>query len=131
MEVLILPHDIFYYLQERGEWLSKNNSLPNVVVGENYSSITLVQVKNEEDFALFFRNYIYDGDQNQMDDALKMQSIINKLKDDRPKGKTELKIIIDVLQSIRPKEASGFVERFFALGRTHVMISLIFQKESY
>lgn len=113
MEVLILPYDIFYYLQERGKWLSKNNSLPNVVVGENYNSITLSQVRNEEDFAAFFKNYIYDGDKNQMDNALKLQSVINKLKDDRPKGKTELKIIINILQSIRPKDACGFVERFF------------------
>lgn len=71
------------------------------------------------------------ADQNQMDDALKMQSIINKLKDDRPKGKTELKIIIDVLQSISLKKQAVSLKDFFALGRTHVMISLIFQKESY
>ncbi len=112
MEVLIHPFDIIYYLQERSVWVEKSNHLPNFVFGENESTTIIAKISNEADFANFFIHYIYDGEFNKQEDALRLLSIIENFRKNQIKKNPNYKNILDILQMVEPKIASAFMERF-------------------
>ncbi len=112
MNVLIHPYDIIFYLQERINWLKNNGSLPNLIVGENDNSTIIAKICDEESFATFFELYIYDGKINKKEDSLKLLSIINNFRKNQIKINNHYKIILNILQNISPRIATGFIERF-------------------
>ena len=57
MEVLVLPYDIFYYLQERSQWITDSGGLPHIVVGENENISIIANIKTEKDFANFCNSF--------------------------------------------------------------------------
>ena len=112
MEVLVLPYDIFYYLQERSQWLTNCGGLPHIVLGENENTSIIANIKSEKDFAYFFKNYTYDGNTSNRNNALKLLAIISTFREHQTKKDNQYKIILRLLQLITPKEATGFMERF-------------------
>ena len=112
MEVLILPNDIFYYLQERNKWLTNDGGLPHIVFGDNENLSIVAKIKTEKDFANFFKNYTYDGDTTDRDNALKLLAIIGAFREHQIKKDVQYKTILRLLQFIEPKGATGFMERF-------------------
>lgn len=112
MEVLVLPYDIFYYLQERSQWITDSGGLPHIVVGENENISIIANIKTEKDFANFFKSYTYDGDATNRDNALKILAIIGSFRERQVKKSAQYKTILRLLQLIAPKDATGFMERF-------------------
>lgn len=111
MEIVAHPYDIIFYLQERSRWLN-HGSLPNFIFGDNENSSIIAHIESERDFAEFFGLYIYDGDINKREDALKLLSIINNFRRNQSKKHPEYKTILKTLQRIEPKVATAFMERF-------------------
>ena len=112
MEVLVLPYDIFYYLQERNKWLTNDGGLPHIVFGDNENLSIVAKIKTEKDFANFFKNYTYGGDTTDRDNALKLLAIIGAFREHQIKKDVQYKTILRLLQFIEPKWATGFMERF-------------------
>lgn len=111
MDVIIHPYDIIYYLQERINWL-KENDLPNLIIGEGKENTIIAKIKTEKDFALFFKQYVYDGDSKKQDEALRLLSLIGKFRNKQIKKNPNYKNILKILQLIEPKVADQFMARF-------------------
>ena len=112
MKVLTLPYDIFYYLHERKNWLTESKGLPNIVLGDNEHVSIVAKIQTEQDFASFFKLYIYDGNSQKMHEALRLWALINSYRDNLIKTVSQYKIILRILQDIRPDDAISFMERF-------------------
>ena len=112
MKVLTLPFDIFYYLQERKKWITESKRLPHLVLGDNEHVSIIAKINTEEDFASFFKLYMYDGDSRKMHEALRMWALINGYRENLIKAIPQYKIILRILQNIRPDDSVSFMERF-------------------
>lgn len=110
MNVLIHPFDILNYLQERTRMLK--SSLPNFVFGENGDLSIFAHINSEKDFSAFFLNYVYEGDINKQNAALKLLNIIDKFRKTQSKVNNNYKKLLHILQMIEPKCAEAFMERF-------------------
>lgn len=113
MEVLSLPYDIFYYLQERSNWLTNSGGLPHFVFGDNENVSIVAKIKTEKDFANFFKHFIYDGENVNRDDALRLSRLIETFRERQIKKNNQYKTILRLLQYIKPQSATGFMERFY------------------
>ncbi len=111
MQAIIHPYDIIYYLQERANWIQDNN-LPNVVIGEGEHSTIFASIKTEQDFAMFFMQYIYEGQSNKQREALRHLGLINTFRDRLIKKVPNYKVILNILELIEPRNADEFMKRF-------------------
>lgn len=112
MEVLVLPYDIFYYLQERSKWLTNSGGLPHFVFGDNENVSIVANIKTEKDFANFFKHYAYDGNTVNRNNALRVLALIGTFRERQIKKDSQYKTILRILQYIEPQLATGFMERF-------------------
>ncbi len=111
MGVIKHPYDIVYYLQERAK-LINSGKLPDVVVGDGDRNTIFATIKTEYDFAAFFIGYIYDGQPDKQQEALRHLALISTFRDRQIKKNPNYKQILKILQNIEPKNASAFMERF-------------------
>lgn len=111
MDAIIHPYDIIYYLQERINWLKEHN-LPNLIIGDGKESTIIAKIKAEKDFALFFKQYVYDGNGKKQDETLRHLALIGTFRDRQIKKNPEYKQILKILQLIEPKVADQFMRRF-------------------
>ena len=111
MQAIIHPYDIIYYLQERVNWMQDHN-LPNIVIGEGLHSTILVSIKTEQDFALFFMQYIYEGQSSKQREALRHLGLINTFRGRLIKKVPDYKVILNILELIEPRMADEFMARF-------------------
>lgn len=111
MNVIIHPYDIIYYLQERIGWI-QNCNLPNLAIGEHNEGTVFAKISSEEDFAMFFKLMVYNGDEQQQTAALKLLSIIGDFRVRQLKKNANYKTILNILQLIEPSKALAFMERF-------------------
>lgn len=111
MQTIIHPYDIIYYLQERANWVQDYN-LPNIIIGDGDHSTIMARIKTEGDFALFFKQYIYEGQINKQNAALRHLGLINTFRDLLVKKVPDYKSILNILELIEPKIADEFMARF-------------------
>lgn len=110
MRVLAHPYDIIYYLQERTRLLEDMN--PQLVIGEYEKGSIMAKIETEKDFAMFFLNYIYEGDVKNQIAPLRLLNIIDKFRKTQIKVNADYKKLLYIFQMIEPKAALGFMERF-------------------
>lgn len=111
MQEIVHPYDIIYYLQERVNWI-QSFDLPTFVIGDGENSTILARIKTERDFALFFKQYIYEGQIEKQNAALRHLGLINSFRDLLIKKNTNYKKILNILELVEPKVADKFMERF-------------------
>lgn len=111
MQAIIHPYDIIYYLQERINWIQDHN-LPNIIIGDGVHSTIIAKIKTEEDFALFFKQYIYEGQIDKQKAALRHLGLICTFRDRLIKKVPNYKTILNILELIQPRIADEFMARF-------------------
>lgn len=111
MQAIIHPYDIIYYLQERINWIQDHN-LPNIIIGDGEHSTIIAKIKTEEDFALFFKQYIYEGQIDKQKAALRHLGLISTFRDRLIKKVPNYKTILNILELIQPRIADEFMARF-------------------
>lgn len=111
MNAIVLPYDIFRYLQERAKWFESNTSFPHIALSENENSTIISRIRNEKDFANFYEMNFHDGDSEKYKDALRLLTIIKNFKSKLIK-KSDYRQILLILQLIKPDNASDFMERY-------------------
>ena len=109
MESLIHPYDIISYLYYRLQ-----TSIPNILIGNNSSSITISNITSEKDFAESFSQLIYNNNYKLRKDALQMLALIDRYKPNLIKNNQHYKKILEVLQMIKPEDSSTFMDRFWS-----------------
>ena len=87
MEVLVLPYDIIYYLQERANWV--DNGLPHFVFGEGENTSIISRIESEEDFARFFSLYTVDGDKDAKKCGVEISALIAQFRENQLKKSKE------------------------------------------
>ena len=110
MTVLAHPYDIIYYLHERAKIFDSMN--PNLMIGEHANGVIVANIEDEQDFAMFFLNYMYDGDVKNQEAPLRLLNIIDKFRSTQKKVNLNYKKLLHIFQMIEPKGAVGFMERF-------------------
>lgn len=111
MQAIIHPYDIIYYLQERINWIQDHN-LPNIIIGDGVHSTIIAKIKTEGDFALFFKQYIYEGQIDKQKAALRHLGLICTFRDRLIKKVPNYKTILNILELIQPRIADEFMARF-------------------
>ena len=113
LETLMHPYDIVCYLEERFNWINKcNDRLPFIALGEGEKTTIISRISNEMDFSNFFSQYIYDGDKKARENSLRLLAIINSFREKQIRKCPDYKYILNLLQLIRPQNASAFIDRF-------------------
>lgn len=108
METLILPYDIISYLYYRLQ-----TSIPNILIGENPSSIMFSKISSEQDFAQSFSELIYHNDPKLKEASLQMLALIDQYKSNLIKNNPNYKKILEILQMIKSEDSSSFIDRFW------------------
>lgn len=111
MKAIIHPYDIIYYLQERVNWIQDYN-LPNIIIGDGEHSTIFATIKTEEDFASFFKQFIYEGQSNKQREALRHLALIATFRERLIKKVPNYKTILNILELIEPRVADEFMARF-------------------
>ena len=110
------PHDILMYFNYRIEMLCQE--LPQLVLIENENEITYAAVNSEADICENFMMSIYGNNMKLQSDALWLVEVIKNYRSKRIKKHKDYKSILNILQLIKPCDASVFRERFtFAWGK--------------
>lgn len=116
MNIIIHPYDIVEYLSIRREWISKEGKFSSLAIGDNENTVISSTIDNEQDFIRFFCCSLYHNDGEARENSLKLLRIIFQYKEHefvRYKGyNRNYKTILKILQSIHPKLATDFIERF-------------------
>ena len=108
METLIHPYDIISYLYNRLQ-----TSIPNILIGENSSSIIISSISSEQDFAQNFSELIYYNNPKLKEASLQMLALIGKYKTNLIKNNPNYKKILEILQMIKPEDSLNFMDRFW------------------
>lgn len=111
MSVIMHPYEIIYYLQERARWLNEHR-LPDFVFGDGINSSIIARIKSEGDFSNFFKQYIYEGDEEKQNEALRHLQLIRLFRERQIKKNVNYRQILKILQLIEPKIAQEFMARF-------------------
>lgn len=111
MQAIIHPYDIIHYLQERVNWI-QNHDLPNIIIGDGENSTIMAKITTEEDFANFFKQYIYDGQVDKQKASLQLLALINNFRNLLLKKNSDYKVILNIIELIEPRVADEFMSRF-------------------
>ena len=115
---------IISYLDARIKLLGESDSYPSIIMGDNRNSSIIAKIETEEDVCSFYTSYIYDGDVYKKKDGIIILKIIEDYRKRQIKKDENYKVILKILQNIKPQQACYFVERFEyalhkALARTY------------
>ena len=108
METLILTYDIISYLYNRLQ-----TSIPNILIGENPSSIMISKISSEQDFAQSFSELIYNNDPKLKEASLQMLALINKYKSNLIKNNPNYKKILAYSEQTFNSQSMRFCLDYF------------------
>ena len=110
LKILVHPFDITYYLNERSKLFT--DSFPSYIIGEGEEVSMISKINTERDVVSFFIHYIYKGDLEKQNAALKLLNIIENFRKTQKNINLDYKKILKIFQMVDPYCAIGFIERF-------------------